>query len=78
MVGWREVVRYKASSVADAAEWWAELAANVVSLSELDDAPAGAGFLAFGSFTFDPHNSAATSTLIIPEVVLGHERGRRG
>ena len=76
MVGWREVVRYKASSVADAAEWWAELAANVVSLSELDDAPAGAGFLAFGSFTFDPHNSAATSTLIIPEVVLGRRRGR--
>ncbi|HKF87670.1 MAG TPA: isochorismate synthase [Propionibacteriaceae bacterium] len=76
MVGWREVVRYKASSVADAAGWWAELAGNVVSLSELDDAPAGVGFLAFGSFTFDPHNSAATSTLIVPEVVVGRRHGR--
>jgi menaquinone-specific isochorismate synthase len=76
MVGWGEVVRYKANGIADAAEWWAELAANVVSISDLDHPPAGVGLLAFGSFAFDPDNTAAPSTLIVPEVVLGRRQGR--
>jgi menaquinone-specific isochorismate synthase len=76
MVGWGEVVRYKASSVIDAAEWWAELAAHVITESNLDTAPAGAGFMAFGSFVFDPANSAARSTLIVPQVVIGRRQGR--
>jgi menaquinone-specific isochorismate synthase len=76
MVGWGEVVRYKASSITDAVEWWDELAANAVSRSDLDDAPAGAGLLAFGTFAFDRNNSAALSTLIVPEVVVGRRHGR--
>jgi menaquinone-specific isochorismate synthase len=76
MIGWGEVVRYKASSIADAADWWAELAANVVSESDLEQPLAGAGIVAFGSFAFDPGNTAAQSTLIVPEVILGRRHGR--
>jgi menaquinone-specific isochorismate synthase len=76
MVGWGEVVRYKASSVIDASEWWAELAAHVTTESDLHAPPAGAGFMAFGSFVFDPANSAAPSTLIVPQVVIGRRQGR--
>ena len=76
MVGWGEVVRFKASSVIDASEWWAELAAHVVTQSDLDAPPAGAGFMAFGSFVFDSANSAARSTLIVPQVVIGRRQGR--
>jgi len=76
MVGWGEVVRYKASSVIDASEWWTELAAHVTTYSDLDAPPAGASFMAFGSFVFDPANSAARSTLIVPQVVIGRRQGR--
>ena len=59
MVGWGEVVRHKPSTLADAQEWWSGLVTQVVAVSELADPPAGAGFMAFGSFVFDPDNSAA-------------------
>ena len=75
MIGWGEVVRYKPTSVLDAAEWWAELAANVVGEPD-PDLPAGAGLMAFGSFAFDPTNTAAQSTLIVPQVVIGRRQGR--
>jgi len=76
MVGWGEVVRHKAATIADAEEWWGELNTTVVSRCELDDPPAGAGFLAFGSFVFDPHNSAGQSALVVPETIVGRSQGR--
>ncbi len=76
MVGWGEAARHKASSIAEAEEWWRDLAAHVEVQSSLGDPPAGAGFMAFGSFAFDPDNTAARSTLVVPRVVLGRRAGR--
>jgi menaquinone-specific isochorismate synthase len=76
MVGWGEVVRHKAATIAEAEEWWSRLASEVVVESELDNPPAGSGLIAFGSFVFDPANSAAQSTLIVPSAVVGRRNGR--
>ncbi|MCW2809681.1 MAG: menF [Friedmanniella sp.] len=76
MVGWGEAARHKADSIGEAEEWWRDLAANVEVCASLDDAPAGAGLMAFGSFVFDPDNTAARSTLVVPRVVLGRRGGR--
>jgi menaquinone-specific isochorismate synthase len=75
MVGWGEVVRHKPTSIADAREWWAELARSVVVEGELADPPLGTGLVAFGSFVFD-ERSAARSTLVVPSVVVGRRDGR--
>ena len=42
LVGWGEVVRLKPASIAEAAEWWADLVAQVEVTAALDDPPAGA------------------------------------
>jgi menaquinone-specific isochorismate synthase len=76
MVGWGEVVRHKAVTIADAEQWWSELTATVSHDCELVDPPAGAGFLAFGSFVFDPANTSAQSALIVPETIVGRRHGR--
>jgi menaquinone-specific isochorismate synthase len=76
MVGWGEVVRHKASSIPDAEQWWRELAATVVHDVAVESAPPGAGFMAFGSFVFDPANSSAQSALVVPETVVGRRNGR--
>ena len=65
MVGWGEVVRSKPASVAEAEDWWTGLVSQVVSVSDLDHTP-GAGFMAFGSFVFDPATTAARSTMVVP------------
>jgi menaquinone-specific isochorismate synthase len=76
MVGWGEVVRHKAVTIADAEQWWSELSSTVVHDVRLDSPPAGAGFLAFGCFVFDPANTSAQSALIVPETVVGRRHGR--
>lgn len=76
MVGWGEVVRHKPSTLADAQAWWSELVTQVEAVSEFADPPAGAGFMAFGSFVFDPANTAAASSLVVPQVVIGRRHGR--
>ena len=76
MVAWGEVVRHKASGVAEAQEWWGDLTAHIEIVSDIERAPSGAGFLAFGSFVFDPDNTAAQSQLVVPRVVVGRRRGR--
>ena len=76
MVGWGEVVRHKPSTLADAQAWWSALVTQVVAVSEFADPPAGAGFMAFGSFVFDPDNSAAASTLVVPQTIIGRRHGR--
>ncbi|CAA9376525.1 MAG: Isochorismate synthase @ Menaquinone-specific isochorismate synthase [uncultured Propionibacteriaceae bacterium] len=76
MVGWGEVVRHKPATMIEADQWWSELVSDVVVESELDDPPPGAGLIAFGSFVFDPANSAEQSTLIVPSTVVGRRNGR--
>ena len=61
--------------MAEAEEWWTGLVAQVVSVSDLDHTP-GAGFMAFGSFVFDPATTAARSTMVVPSTVLGRRNGR--
>ncbi|GAA3613393.1 isochorismate synthase [Microlunatus ginsengisoli] len=76
MVGWGEVVTHKPTTVLDADQWWSDLVGQVVAVSELGDAPAGAGFMAFGSFVFDPDNTHVRSVLTVPETIVGRRRGR--
>jgi menaquinone-specific isochorismate synthase len=75
LVGWGEVVRHKATSIADAESWWRELSDGVETESDLPPTVAGTGLLAFGSFVFDP-DSAARSTLVVPRTVLGARHGK--
>ncbi|MET1007627.1 MAG: isochorismate synthase [Propionibacteriaceae bacterium] len=76
MVGWGEAARHKPVTITDAEQWWTELFAGVVHHDEMTDAPAGAGLMAFGSFVFDPANTAAQSSMVVPERVIGRRNGR--
>lgn len=76
MVGWGELVRHKATGMVEAQEWWTDLVAHVEIDADIDDAPSGSGLLAFGSFVFDPDNTAAQSQLIVPRVVVGRRNHR--
>jgi menaquinone-specific isochorismate synthase len=76
LVGWGEVVRLKPASIAEAAEWWADLVAQVEVTAALDDPPAGAGLVAYGCFLFDPANSAGRSSFIVPQTVVGRRNGQ--
>ena len=71
-----EVVRLKPTSIAEAAEWWSDLAAQVEVTAELGHPTAGAGLMAYGSFLFDPANSAGRSSLIVPQTVVGRRNGQ--
>ena len=51
------------------------LVSQVVSVSDPGPTP-GAGFMAFGSFVFDPDTTAAASTMVVPHTVLGRRNGR--
>lgn len=75
LVGHGEVLRLEfsgANRFADASLAWQEVAARAV----VDDAVgvAGTGLVALGTFAFDDE-SAATSTLIVPSVVVGRRDG---
>lgn len=76
MVGFGTAVRLEFSGIsrfADASAAWREL----VSLATIEDAVQlpGTGVIAFGTFAFAA-NSAATSVLHIPALVLGKRHGR--
>jgi len=77
MVGYGEAARHKATSPADAEQWWREIRDQLVIESTLPgpDLP-GTGFIAFGSFVFDPDNTTADSVLIVPELIIGRRAGR--
>ncbi len=74
IVGWGEAARIELSGpdrFADAQAWWRALAAEA---EVADDVRLpGTGLVAFGSFAFDPR--AATSVLIVPQVVVGRRGG---
>ncbi len=76
IVGLGETLRIETSGatrVDDAAAAWTELAA----LADIDDRVGlpGTGLVAFGAFAF-ADESASTSVLIVPELVLGRREGR--
>ncbi len=74
MVGWGEVARFR-GEIAAAEAWWSTLAEGIDAETELEGHP-GSGPVAFGSFVFDPRNTAQESVLIVPRIVLGHRAGR--
>ncbi|MBA8792776.1 menaquinone-specific isochorismate synthase [Friedmanniella endophytica] len=79
MIGLGEVIRHKATDVADAEAWWGEVCRAVVDVSTDPDATAGlfgSGLLCFGSFVFDPDNTAGQSVMIVPQQVIGRRAGR--
>lgn len=57
----------------DAARWWEQVRANSVVRSDLD--LPGTGPVAFGTFAFS-RTSAQSSTLVIPEIIVGRRDGR--
>ncbi|QAY74816.1 isochorismate synthase [Agromyces protaetiae] len=76
VVGLGEVLRIESSGptrVEDAAAAWTELAAH----ADVDDRVGlpGTGLVAFGAFAF-ADESAATSVLLVPEIVMGRRDGR--
>jgi len=76
IVGLGETTRIETSGptrIADAADAWTALAA----LADIDDRVGlpGTGLVAFGTFAF-ADRSAATSVLVVPELVLGRRDGR--
>nr|WP_216853051.1 isochorismate synthase [Phytoactinopolyspora halotolerans] len=74
LVGWGEAARFSATGAdrfSAAERWWNRLSKTAVVRDEVD--LPGTGPVAFGSFTFD---DAGTSTLILPETVVGHRDGR--
>ncbi|MGR0219674.1 isochorismate synthase [Agromyces sp. ZXT2-6] len=76
IIGLGEVLRIEtrgANRIADAARAWRRLAAA----ADLDDRVGlpGSGLVAFGAIAF-ADDSAATSVLVVPEIVLGRRDGR--
>ena len=74
IIGFGEVARFECAHIADADDWWLELAAGITHSSELPDEPAMRP-LAFGTFTFDPWRSTESSALILPRKVIGRRDG---
>ena len=77
LVGWGEVVfGTKPASIAEAAEWWADLVAQVEVTAELDDPAGGRWSDGVRLLPFDPANSAGRSSLIVPQTVVGRRNGQ--
>ncbi len=76
MVAWGEAVRHKPATIAEAEEWWGHLTEQTEVVTRLDDEPAGAGLIAFGSFVFDAANTEEQSRLVVPQTVIGFRDGR--
>lgn len=83
MVAIGEAMRVEVEDAAEAERWWQDTIARS-GLDKPGDVPrdargrpiAGAGPIAFGSFTFDPGHTEQTSVLIVPELVIGRRDGR--
>lgn len=74
MVARGRLARAEFDTIEQADAWWSRVSAAAEHRSDLPDSPA-VGPLAFGSFTFDADNTAATSVLIVPEVIIGRRDG---
>lgn len=73
VIGLGEVERFEVDTPDAADVLWAEYTSMLEHDTELPGAP-GTGPLAFGTFAFDPDNTAQTSVLVVPRIILG----RRG
>ncbi len=74
LVGWGQVARLDLGPATPdrfdlANTWWSDLVGSAVVRDEVD--LPGSGPVAFGSFAFDERSSRG-STLVVPEVVVGH------
>lgn len=74
VIGLGELHRIEVSMPAQADQAWQQFVAEVEHETELPGL-FGTGPLAFGSFTFDPDNTAASSVLVVPEVLIGRRKG---
>ncbi|MBO1030755.1 chorismate-binding protein [Tessaracoccus sp. SD287] len=74
IIGLGEVHRVEVRTASQADAAWSEFIADVEHETELMG-HFGTGPLAFGSFLFDPDNSAATSVLVVPELLVGRRKG---
>ena len=75
LVGWGTAARFEATGpgqISAADRWWRALVGQSVVRDEVG--LPGCGPVAFGSFAFD--DARATSSLILPEVIVGHRGGR--
>lgn len=70
-----QVARFETASMCDAEQWWSELVEDIENESEMPGR-FGTGPLAWGTFCFDPNNTAATSVLVVPEIVIGRRNGQ--
>lgn len=74
LIGWGEAHRLELSGpdrFTEAQRWWDELVRTTTVHDEVG--LPGTGLVAFGSFAFD--GDAASSVLIVPDVVVGHRDG---
>ncbi len=74
MVGLGCFARVEVADPAEADAWWKGFVGGLQHRSEVTGV-AGSGPVAFGSFSFDPGNTAGTSRLVVPRVVLGRRDG---
>jgi menaquinone-specific isochorismate synthase len=75
IVGWGTAAEFTSTGpdrIAAADSWWANLTSAAIVRDEVG--LPGCGPVAFGSFAFDA--DPGRSTLIVPEVVVGHRDGR--
>ena len=75
LVGWGELARLEVSgprALAEAADWWAEVAAHLGGAGARAGGPAE-GPVCFVSTAFDP--ARGTSVFVVPEVVVGRRAG---
>lgn len=75
LVAGGQMARLEFDCITDAGAWWAAYAARLEIESESPGTP-GTGPLAFGSFAFDSGHTSRTSTLIVPEWIVGRREGR--
>lgn len=75
VIGLGEIARFETDSLDAADLWWQDFCENLEDESEF---PGSFGFgpVAFGSFCFDPDNTARKSTLIVPQVIIGRRNGQ--
>jgi menaquinone-specific isochorismate synthase len=75
IAGWGKVAEFRPTGpdrISAADRWWADLASTAVVRDEVG--LPGTGPVAFGSFAFD--SRPGESTVVVPEVVVGHRDGR--
>ena len=70
-----EITRFETDSMLAADRWWTDLAQTIENESEMPGR-FGTGPVVYGTFCFDPTNTAHRSVLVLPEVIIGRRAGR--